>query len=75
MEEWIKTRFDFHSLEIKRLNGYDNANYLLDTEKGKFILKTYPYSLDTFDLVQAETDILLALQHKFVGRISTQYHS
>jgi 4-aminobutyrate aminotransferase-like enzyme len=69
MEEWIKTRFDFHSLEIKRLNGYDNANYLLDTEKGKFIIKTYPYSLDTFDLVQAETDILLALQQKFKGRI------
>jgi 4-aminobutyrate aminotransferase-like enzyme/Ser/Thr protein kinase RdoA (MazF antagonist) len=71
MEEWIKTRLDFHSLEIKRLNGYDNANYLLDTENGKFILKTYPYSLDTFDLVQAETDILLALQHKFEGRIPT----
>jgi ethanolamine-phosphate phospho-lyase len=71
MEEWIKTRFDFHSIEIKRLNGYDNANYLLDTEKGKFILKTYPYSSDTFDLVQAETDILLALQHKFEDRIPT----
>ncbi|WP_373519990.1 aminotransferase class III-fold pyridoxal phosphate-dependent enzyme [Aquiflexum sp.] len=69
MEEWIKTQFNFHSLEIKRLNGYDNANYLLDTDKGKFILKTYPFSSDTFDLVQAETDILLALQHKFKGGI------
>lgn len=71
MEEWIKTWFDFNSLDIKRLNGYDNANYLLITEKGKFILKTYPYTSDTFDLVQAETDILLALQHKFEGRIPT----
>ncbi|SMD42958.1 hydroxylysine kinase /5-phosphonooxy-L-lysine phospho-lyase apoenzyme [Aquiflexum balticum DSM 16537] len=71
MEEWIKTRIDFHFLEIKRLNGYDNANYLMNTEEGKFILKTYPYSLDTFDLVQAETDILLVLQQKFEGRIPT----
>ena len=71
MEEWIRIRFNFHSLELKRLNGYDNANYLLITEKGKFILKTYPYTLETFDLVQAETDILLALQHKFEGRLPT----
>lgn len=71
MEEWIKSWFDFHLLEIKRLNGYDNANYLLVTEKGKFILKTYPYTLDTFDLVQAETEILLDLQHKFKGRVPT----
>lgn len=71
MEDWIKSLFKFHCLGIKRLNGYDNVNYLLESENGTFILKTYPYSSDTFDLVQAETEVLLALHHKFEGRIPT----
>lgn len=59
----------FHVLSFTKLNGYDNANFLLETEKGKFILKTYLYSLETLDLIEAETDILSALQANFSGRI------
>lgn len=65
----IKTYLNVEVLNFKKLHGYDNANYLIDTKEGKFIFKTYPYSEKTFDLLQAETDILHSLHHKFNGRI------
>ncbi|WP_291780087.1 aminotransferase class III-fold pyridoxal phosphate-dependent enzyme [Cecembia sp.] len=65
----IKTYLNVEVLNFKKLNGYDNANYLIETKEGKFIFKTYPYSEKTFDLLQTETDILHSLHHKFNGRI------
>lgn len=69
MHDLLKGSFGFHSVELKRLNGYDNVNYLAETDRGKYIFKTYPFTSETFDLVQAETEILLALQKNFKGRI------
>lgn len=69
MDELLMKSYGFQSLEVKRLNGYDNVNYLLDTDKGKYIFKTYPFSPETLNLVQAETEILLSLQQKFSGKV------
>ena len=41
MKELIKTEFGFQNVEIKKLVGYENFNYLVKTERGKFIFKTY----------------------------------
>lgn len=65
----IKTYLNVEILNFKKLNGYDNANYLVETKEGKLIFKTYPYSEKTFDLLQTETDILHSLQHQFKGRV------
>lgn len=70
MDELLMKSYGFQSLEVIRLNGYDNVNYLLDTDKGKYIFKTYPFSPETLDLVQAETEILLSLQQKFSGKVA-----
>lgn len=71
MLELLKRWYSFQSAELKKLNGYDNANYLLVTEKGKYIFKTYPYTSEAFDLVQAETEVLLSIQEKLKGKIPT----
>ncbi len=52
----------FQIKELIKLNAYDTVNYLVRTDKGKFILKTYPYTDDTLALVNAENAVLLALQ-------------
>jgi ethanolamine-phosphate phospho-lyase len=69
MHELLKVSFGFHSVELKKLNGYDNINYLVESDRGKYIFKTYPFTLETFDLVHAETEFLHALQKKFHGKI------
>ncbi len=62
MNKLLQKEFGFRQVEIKQLNGYDNLNYLVKTEAGKFIFKTYPESSDSLALVTAENEILLALQ-------------
>jgi ethanolamine-phosphate phospho-lyase len=62
MHDLLKTSFGFRSVELKKLNGYDNVNYLVETDSGKYIFKTYPFTSETFDLVQVETEFLHALQ-------------
>lgn len=69
MHELLKVSYGFRSVELKKLNGYDNVNYLVETESGKYIFKTYPFTSETFDLVKAETEFLHGLQKKFHGRI------
>ncbi|NHZ85675.1 MAG: phosphotransferase [Planctomycetia bacterium] len=58
MKELIKEQFDLYPIEIKQLWGYDNLNYLLKTDCKKYIFKTYVYDADTFDLLQAENEVL-----------------
>ncbi|WP_194973435.1 aminotransferase class III-fold pyridoxal phosphate-dependent enzyme [Aquiflexum lacus] len=69
MHDLLKTSIGFLSVELKKLNGYDNVNYLVETDSGKYIFKTYPFTSETFDLVQVETEFLHALQKRFHGRI------
>lgn len=48
--------------EIKKLNGYDNENFLVKSKDKKYILKTYAYSAEIEKFVRFETDVLLKIQ-------------
>jgi len=61
MNKLLQKQFGFHEIEIKRLNGYDNKNYFLRTDRGKYIFKTYSNSTDAVALVEAENETLLFL--------------
>ncbi len=56
---------EYYSLEkvdIKELDGYENENFLVSDSKGKYILKTYLYREELYEIVQAERDVLLELK-------------
>ena len=62
MNRLLKTEFGFQEVEIKKLVGYDNANYLIKTNTAKYIFKTYQYNKELLALVEAENEALLFLQ-------------
>ncbi len=64
MNKLLQKLFAVNPDEILKLNGYDNENYLVKTDKKKYIFKTYPYSEQAFALVEAENEVLLFLQNK-----------
>ena len=63
MNKLLQKHFGFQEIEIKQLNGYDNANYLIKAESGKFIFKTYSLNTGSIALVEAENETLLFLQN------------
>jgi len=63
MNKLLQKEFGFHQVEIKKLNGYDNLNYLINTEGGKYIFKTYLKNTESLALVEAENETLLSLQN------------
>ncbi|NQT63848.1 MAG: phosphotransferase [Candidatus Marinimicrobia bacterium] len=64
MNKFLQKHYGFQDIEIKQLDGYDNANYLIKTECGKYIFKTYPKSTESIALVKAENETLLFLQSR-----------
>lgn len=64
MIESIQPFIDFEITEIKKLVGYDNANYLLKSDRKKYIFKTYVADDDFLDLIEAENETLFLLQKK-----------
>lgn len=64
MNKILEQNFSFDFLEIKKLEGYDNENFLIKTESKKYVFKTYNYSEETLALVEAENQTLLFLQKK-----------
>ncbi|MDO7610486.1 MAG: aminoglycoside phosphotransferase family protein, partial [Crocinitomicaceae bacterium] len=64
MKDIIKKEFGILPIQITKLNGYDNINYLIKTEGESFIFKTYPASESNFALLEAESQALLYLQQK-----------
>ena len=64
MREAIIKSFGILPLEIKKLNGYENENYLIKTEENRYIFKTYPSTKNTISLLKAECGALLHLQNK-----------
>ncbi len=62
MNNLLQSEFGFQKIEIEKLDGYDNANYLIETYTGKFIFKTYKNSDELNDLVKAENKTLIFLQ-------------
>lgn len=63
----IKPWFNFEIVGLKKLNGYDNVNYLLTSKTDKYIFKTYLFSEDMFALIEAENSVLQTLKkdHSF----------
>ena len=58
----IKEWFQFDIVELKKLNGYDNVNYLLCTSTGQYIFKTYVFTEDMLALIEAENSVLHQLK-------------
>lgn len=69
MKKQIQDLYGFQVSSIKKLVGYDNANYLLECDNERFVFKTYPFTKDTYTLLNAETEILNSLQDSFRGSI------
>ncbi len=63
MRSVLQKEYGFQDIEIKRLDGYDNLNYLIDSNKGRFVFKTYSYEKGLQAIIDAETSCLLFL-HK-----------
>ncbi len=62
MNNFLQTEFGFQETEIKKLDGYDNANFLIKTNSDKYIFKTYKSDEGLYDLLKSENDTLLFLQ-------------
>lgn len=63
MNKLIESEFGLTEFSVKKLSGYDNVNYLIETSTDKFIFKTYNYSEETYEMVKAENDTLFFLQN------------
>lgn len=61
MEDLLREQFGFSQIEITQLAGYDNLNYLVKTDQGDFIFKTYENNQGVFDLIEAENKALCHL--------------
>lgn len=68
MKDILREQFGIKSLEIKKLVGYENINYLIKTEEAKYIFKTYQYNKALFDLVCAESEVLSQLSKQKSGK-------
>jgi len=64
MNKLLQKEFGFHELEIRQLNGYDNENFLITTDSGKFVFKTYSETTGSIALVEAENAALLFLHRE-----------
>ena len=64
MIDLLEKTFGILPLEIKKLNGYENKNYLITTDKKRYVFKTYPFDKDLQSLLEAECQALLFLQKK-----------
>ena len=62
MNTLLLSEFGLKNVEVKKLNGYDNVNYLITTSKKKYIFKTYSFNEEVFEIVKAENETLLFLQ-------------
>jgi Ser/Thr protein kinase RdoA (MazF antagonist) len=62
MKELLQTQFALNPIEIKKLWGYDNLNYLIKTNDKQYVFKIYLKSADTLALVKAQNEALLFLQ-------------
>ncbi|WP_019671159.1 aminotransferase class III-fold pyridoxal phosphate-dependent enzyme [Eudoraea adriatica] len=71
MKGILKEQFGINAIRVERLSGLDNANYLVETPREKYIFKTYPATENTHSLVEAENNALLFLQNEGQRNIQT----
>ncbi|WP_298550092.1 aminotransferase class III-fold pyridoxal phosphate-dependent enzyme [uncultured Algibacter sp.] len=63
LKKTLNSWLHFNIVELKKLNGYDNVNYLVKSDSAKYIFKTYSFTKDILALVTAENYILNQLNH------------
>lgn len=61
MNKIIKENFNLEIKELKKLDGYENENYLITTKNKKYIFKKYPYSPELATVIKGENEVLLFL--------------
>ena len=61
MKNLLRKYYGIEAIEVKKLTGYDNVNYLVKTQENKYVLKTYKKDDELFDLVKAESEVLAHL--------------
>jgi len=60
MDTLLQDYFGLFPVKIKKLNGYDNINYLVKSHKNSYILKTYS-NIALLPFLDAETETLIYL--------------
>ena len=60
MNDLLKNYFGITPIDIKKLNGYDNFNYLIKSSSNTYVLKTYSNS-KMLAFIKAETEALIFL--------------
>jgi len=71
MDKLLQSEFELAEIEVKRLNGYDNINYLVYSSTGKYIFKTYNYTDELYEMVKAENETLFYLQKSAQNKYPT----
>ncbi|MCF6242553.1 MAG: aminotransferase class III-fold pyridoxal phosphate-dependent enzyme [Bacteroidales bacterium] len=56
--------FNIQAERIKKIDGYANKNYIVETAKAKYILKEYIFEQEHYDFLVAESEILNVLSKK-----------
>ncbi len=64
MHELLKKEFGFNQCSIKRIDGYDNANYIIENDLHHYIFKTYAYDKELHAVLIAENETLQLLNAK-----------
>ena len=58
IKELLSKHYGLQAAEIKRLEGYANKNYKIETDSGNFVLKLYDAEPNRFEKVEAENRVL-----------------
>ena len=61
IDKLLEVEFSLNQPEVKKINGYDNINYIVKTNTNTSIFKTYAYSQELLAILEAENEILLHL--------------
>ena len=70
MKAFFRDHFGLQLVEVKKLVGYDNENFLIKTSTTPYILKTYADE-GLLPLLEAETQVLLHLTAQTNGKYPT----
>lgn len=61
IDKLLEVEFSLNQPEVKKINGYDNINYIVKTNTNISIFKTYAYDKELLAILEAENEILLHL--------------
>ncbi len=60
----LENNYNFKNIFVKKLYGYDNLNYLIETNGVKYILKIYQPNTISYSLFEAENKVMIFLSEK-----------